>query len=759
MTPDTTEAQILTLSERVLTLANEGTRSTDKGIALPKGVTTEKLATPPGPKILTPGPKEPIPDKLLLPHDNQTLIPEPEKTKPLSTELKMLVAPYAFLQEVANSVGIDIWDEAFKQLAKDEKEILNYQKIHKLLLSDDEQKIKQGLELTLEINEKNRLDWLKWISQSTNSDVINIVRSFLNRHYIQLPKSTTTVNRPSVPNPTPEYLIAYKSPNKKEDVAQILKTDSKQLNYGKRGGQINKTEPSAFELFFEKVISQIEIENLDWQTWVARLTRLVDITHYQGEILKIPSLRAIDTIIETIEKHSSSLQSLESTWNLLSRFDIPYSEELASSILELMDKHQDFNHPLAPMLLGRLSQEHPFIQKQQKRIDELIQQCKIKPTELLKDDVYKKIEQMQKKIVSIYPNTKPTDTFGFDWEVETKVIGIPLPKGVEMGVDGGLNIPELRLLPKKEVLEYNNEWRKRMFDLWLWQQTAKVISPSIHFHVSKNTEDIKKQKQEVLMKLFFGLDSNDLTTNSEYETFEVRIALEGYPIQKREKAFTNGANCGPFADFILSLKTAQVNPDLLKQQVDTTEISNSIHSRLIEIFSSITNPQTRAAAAIALHRNLGLRIKTSLKAVDDNLFIYALPETERLGFVKEMLEKTRYNSSIVNKVLRQLSALPETERLGFVKEMLQQSEYDDDNIYLAIEQLSALPETERLGFVKEMLEKTRYNSSIVNKVLRQLSALPETNEKQLLLILLIKKSNNCLNYSLTKKIKKNWIIV
>ncbi len=658
-------------------------------------------------------------------------------------DLMMVARPWLFLERIAQKIQQEEVDlsKVLRLLDSDERRV----RAARLLLADDEGRIKSGLELLQTLDEKDRLNLLMLISQSEDGRVRAIVKKFLEENQIALPKAgNQRVDASILLQPLSEYDIAAASSLTQEEVHKLLSRPKKEKDLGKMG-KLKISSPSLFEEFIKQVTKRIEKDPSNLEVWIRRLTRLVDVLRYKGQLFKINNPGVVETVITLVEQISPKGGSLKSVWDFLVRFELN-SSELSASILKLMEAHQDLGHPLAPALLSQLDEEHPFYKEQVRRIAEL--------KRLVEGSVEKvfprfgEAEDLAKKIVTIFPKGKPSERFGFDAEMWPSILGVSLPKGVNIGVDGSGEIPELRLEPTPGVLAYDPQWRQRLADMYLWGETSKVAPASIHLHVDRSKKNLPEQR--VLMRMLFGESINDLNEQDSPPTFEVRIALQDYPIPSSSKAvpFKDGWNFIALADFMVAIKSSQCYPDF---RWEPPQPLNPIAKRWLTVLRLTNNPEARAAAIIALHRNMGLRIvgrdfaslegpnlqalellaakwqPTKEREIDFmeriveesggdemviGLAIHQLPHLdlspeEKMAFVKRVTRKA-VSPSGVEAVVRQLPYLdiPPKERKAFVKEMIKKSENDVDVAELMIRQLHhlSLPKKERIAFLMKLIE-------------------------------------------------------
>jgi hypothetical protein len=646
--------------------------------------------------------------------------------------LTIVVAPWKILEESAITSGWgEKWKNVFGVLAQDEEAISRYSRLKKSLLSDNPQTIEKTINVVCDLDEFERNKWLNWLSQSEDESLKKILNEVLQQKRILLPENRKQVQPPK-PVLTSEYDIAKNAGLSNEDIEQLFHREKARQDLGK-AGIIEFSQPSPFERFIDDSLKEITIKDPEqWNNWIFRLTRLIDVVRYRGKLFMIDAPRAIEGIVSAVESIKSG--SLTSTWDLLSRFEIPKSQELIGTILALMEKHDNLDHPLAIILLDMLDKEHPFYKTQLKRIEELERLCtgSVQEVSLRLADLI----DLSRKIITIYPKGAD-EKIGFDWEVYPQILGIPLPKGVILELDGVYGVPELRLERDNEVLIYYPDWRRRMLELGLWQSATKSKQISIHFHIQKPKTGDEEKKFYALLKAFFGEDYLDMHPNSQIPTFEVRLSLQDYPgYRQNQKPFRDGHDCFPLIDFLIALKHANIDLDLswISNQYSKNLTKDlTTDEKFLSIAATTTDEKTRAAALIALHRNLGGRIvgrdgkylveklkgiSSSKISAEESLmisewtggnvddYIKFIPQTKflepdkRYPFLLTMLEQTGYSIDAIREVIPQTEFLELDKRYTFLEIILEETGYDDKILRKAIPQTQYLEGTDKLRFLQ-----------------------------------------------------------
>lgn len=219
---------------------------------------------------------------------------------------------------------------------------------------------------------------------------------------------------------------------------------------------------------------------------------------YQTANFKINNPLLLEKIAKKIEFLVESNLFLNSAKKMQGLFDFIAHFEMnnrtASSIFLDILKNNNFQHPL---------------------IHELIYQ--LKPEE--------RIDPEQPRI-------------GIEIEAIPLILFGSCPANFELGIDDGDTMPELRRDNQK--LNFDNQYKKELFDLWYWAKMIRLKGASLHIHI----DDESGQKLNTFQSIF-GLDDDSLRGNQKHvQTAELRFNLNEYV--KKDKDEVNLVLSKPF---------------------------------------------------------------------------------------------------------------------------------------------------------------------------------------------------------------------
>jgi len=660
--------------------------------------------------------------------------------------------PWKFFGRIAERVG---WKEApliFTPIEEREEKLLKYKQINKLIISDREGDLHRGLSVISSLSREEQIIWFSYLRQSKNVNVNAILKQFIRERRITL----GSFRFPSI-QPKPE---APKDPNILFNTAKswrerggedILSSSKKTEDFGKIAGKLEVSIASTFERFVCGVVEKTAdvTESIDaWSGTMLRLIEVTDVVRYRYQKFWLNTPRSAEAIVGNLQKISQKEKtptSTKETWDLLMRIEIPESQFF--SILKLMDRHGDLSHPLALRLTTRLPEAHPFIIEQQRRVSELSKLCIGSPDQVM--NRWGKLSELQKGIVSVFPLGVPSEKMGIELETWPVIVGVPLPEGCYMGVDFGGTMPEVRTKSNPDVLYYNRSFRERISNLWLWEKTTRAVSASLHIHVDVNSKNEQTKRQRHSMWTLFGTDYFDMAektkTSENRHTFEVRTALEGYKkgsLTEGETTVRGGVNMSRMLDFLIALKNfSGTMPD---SKIDYKRVEDPLQKRFLTVLMLSDNKTTRAAAILALHSPLGLRIASrgsiyfqefqkelseGYEFKLDNLFL--LSDQEKIKFIDELVisarewkmggvDKYGFSSSHFCDIIESYpwSKLTPEKRQQKLKEIVGVVDTRDYNVEATIIKNITefgFPEEERRQYVSDLIDKEverrGYNSS------------------------------------------------
>lgn len=593
-------------------------------------------------------------------------------------ELTLLYSmPWKFTEKIALENGWTAATELTKILELSEGSLAPVNRIGALLRSGVPQNIETALAEIRTFPEEQQKHWLSWMSSlrhGQRSVSGKLVLNFLEE------KQNEGIT-PSAISVTDAFLKTHLKPKGAVDAEgaaeqwndsgsreQLFSHGHQKVDMGERGGVVERQDPSLFDNFSVDLLNKVAEGSqtvAEWNNWMHRYNEIVETLRYKYEMFKIDSPLTVECIVKNMFDARIGHPNADTTptWDLLSRFEIPHV--LAGDILTLMDRHHNLDHPLAYQLMSYLPENHPFFKTQAARVEELKSLCEGSPQTVMAN--WDKMKIFKGRLVSIYPKGIPEQLAGFDLEMTPYIAGIPLPTGVQMGQDSGTSsLNEIRLIRQPDILRYDDKWRARIFDLWLWSKTAKTVSSSVHLHIDRDSDIPHAIKEDGLMGILFGTDTDDYRYNpisvgrvgneTKYKyTHEVRTALAGYSARSEGVGFTEGFQFVPLLDFMMAAKF-HVDDVLVNNAV--MEDLDSAQQRLLSVLNVCPNAELRAAAVRVLMSHFEKRIvPLDVKEIDRLATIKYLkppsqrpsepepqPEPEPFDKKKKQSDKTRSRS-------------------------------------------------------------------------------------------------------------------
>lgn len=295
----------------------------------------------------------------------------------------------------------------------------------------------------------------------------------------------------------------------------VLETLNSRLPDAERG-----PATSEFYDLLGEIGERVNKENLDSPGLWGYLDFIADYLSIEHDMEDLPMTdRVLELCLDGLEVSTTDNSKL---LDFISHFDIP--EVLADKLIDSLSVNSD--HPLYWWVASR-APHHPDVVRQKSLVNLALE----KTVPILNIEDMLPLGSLDLNLD--WPRT------GLDFEVKPRVSAVKAPKGTLVGEDmssGTYTQLELRLdhTLTSEVLNYDDDWLKRYFEIWRWEKASRSSSQSIHIH-SEVGQDLAAYKI-AHAHLLFGNDVDDCRYN-ELGTMEVRTALPGYAQDKVELGY------------------------------------------------------------------------------------------------------------------------------------------------------------------------------------------------------------------------------
>lgn len=570
--------------------------------------------------------------------------PVDEQPTSLSPEQQQLLValPWKFIEQAALSEEVR-WEkseEIFYTLSSREKHVAHRRKLQRLLLSDRQEDLDQAEQELLKLPHKERQEYAFWLLESGDQEIVNLSLRLAESLHLGTELFTKMAHRTGGTKPfiRPPQLLLEVAQEHADAIPspEFFERQVEMVDKGKRGGRYEVVKPSRFETLVQKIVEplgEMKVNLRTWNSMMRRVDEVIDVVRYGSETLQIDQPSAVEAILESLSsilaRFENEPESSVRTWDLLTKFVIP--ESLVPQTLEMMIRMGDTDHALAFFLLSRLPEDHPLLVEQRAKAEQLRTLCEGEAGEVAAR--FEEIAQANEGLISVFPDAIPTEKVGFDYEFLPQVAGLPVPYGMELGLDGGYTMPELRCLAEEQILQYTQEWRQRQFGVWLWSKTAQAREVSIHLHVDRSENEIRQKEERFIMWMLFGRATADYTFNFHPHTHEVRSALEGYG-EDGVKGFPDGLNCFRLAELLVTVKNAQYSRSGSSENLPAAVAEQGLSAdRFFNICRMTQSVEVRAATISCLLGHFGNRIKKT-ETADEVLFDNTWMESEAAEFTQ-----------------------------------------------------------------------------------------------------------------------------